>query len=301
MKWTCASCTLRWSAAAFIHDGLADSICALCRTHQINGPDFANPASQLFAQGTGLTYGGGDQTTGTPLAFTKAARRQAEGLADSYAAAPPAVRQALPAAAFADQLWTMLQTPPTAWPSGDLPTVLAAWGYPVQQLFDQNTLDLTTRQYIRETYHHVCQYCGRYGNSVDHMNPVSISADNTIANLTLACAECNQLKGDMPYTEFVRIDAATAPLKADLRRLEKAQRTFKAQVTNLQAQLAALTHQAADLAAPGANVLRQQIKMAQDLLDQAKSDSKHISAQRAAYVHSQWAVAQYQEETRTWE
>ncbi|WP_155828582.1 HNH endonuclease [Schleiferilactobacillus shenzhenensis] len=281
-------------------DSQAASICAMCRAHGVAAGDFANPASQLFSQGTGLTYTGAEQTTGQPLTLTKTARRQAEGIADSFAVAPPAVAAAISPADFSDQLWQMLHTPPDEWPSGDLPTVLAAWGYPVQKLFNQNTLDLTTRQYIREHYHHICQYCGRYGNSVDHMDPVSVSADNTIANLTLACSECNQLKGDMPYADFIRIDAATAPLKADLRRLEQAANAFQGRVTALQSQLAALTHQAADPLAPGAAALRRRIKVAQDLLDQSKADSKHISDLRSAYVHSRWAVAQYQEETDQW-
>jgi 5-methylcytosine-specific restriction endonuclease McrA len=300
MKLVCAHCTLRWPVADYITDAAVQSVCVLCRRHGVAAADFANSAAQLFAQSTALAYQGAAKTTGTPWQFTKTARRQAEGIVDSYMAAPPAVLENITPEIFGNRLWRMLQTEHETWPQGDLRVVLASWGYPVETLFNQNTLDLTTRQYIREKYRHICQYCGRYGNSVDHMDPVSHSGNNNIANLTLACAECNQLKGDMPYADFMRIDQTTAPLKADLRRLEKTQKALKQHLLDLQGQLAALTHQAADPTAPGADALRQKIKENQDLVDQSRADSMKISQLRGRYVQSQWTVAQYREETRGW-
>ena len=40
----------------------------------------------------------------------------------------------------------------------------------------------------------VCQYCGRHGNTVDHIIPKSRSGKDSWENCVCACIECNQKK-----------------------------------------------------------------------------------------------------------
>jgi len=47
----------------------------------------------------------------------------------------------------------------------------------------------------------VCGYCGRPGNTVDHVLPTSRGGKNTWANTVCSCDSCNQSKGDMTPSE----------------------------------------------------------------------------------------------------
>lgn len=52
---------------------------------------------------------------------------------------------------------------------------------------------------IRDNY--VCQYCGGFGNTIDHIMPKSRGGLNTWGNLCAACSKCNGSKSDMTPDE----------------------------------------------------------------------------------------------------
>jgi 5-methylcytosine-specific restriction endonuclease McrA len=62
------------------------------------------------------------------------------------------------------------------------------------------------RQYLLEKFDHTCAYCGgRSGDpvlEVEHIVPLKRGGSNRVSNLTIACRECNQKKGDRTAEEF---------------------------------------------------------------------------------------------------
>lgn len=52
---------------------------------------------------------------------------------------------------------------------------------------------------IRDDY--TCQYCGKYGDTIDHIMPKSRGGGNTWANLCVACFDCNNAKSDSTPSE----------------------------------------------------------------------------------------------------
>lgn len=46
-----------------------------------------------------------------------------------------------------------------------------------------------------------CQYCNKYGNTIDHIMPKSRGGLNTWGNLCVACKKCNGLKSNMTPQE----------------------------------------------------------------------------------------------------
>lgn len=56
--------------------------------------------------------------------------------------------------------------------------------------------DEVTKTYIRQRDKFTCQYCGKYGNTVDHIQPQSRGGRNTWGNLVTACLACNGFKAD---------------------------------------------------------------------------------------------------------
>ncbi len=61
------------------------------------------------------------------------------------------------------------------------------------------------REYLLEKWGRKCAYCGKENVpfQIDHIEPKSKGGSNRISNLTLACAKCNQMKGNRPVTEFL--------------------------------------------------------------------------------------------------
>lgn len=46
-----------------------------------------------------------------------------------------------------------------------------------------------------------CQYCGDYGDTIDHIFPKSRGGGNTWSNLCVACKDCNGSKADLTPKE----------------------------------------------------------------------------------------------------
>jgi len=57
-----------------------------------------------------------------------------------------------------------------------------------------------TKILIRDDW--TCQYCGEYGNTIDHIMPKSRGGLNTWGNLCVACRKCNGLKSNSTPQEI---------------------------------------------------------------------------------------------------
>ncbi|MFN2350002.1 MAG: RNA-guided endonuclease IscB [Thioalkalivibrio sp.] len=91
--------------------------------------------------------------------------------------------------------------------------------------YQQGTLHgYEVREYLLEKWQRRCAYCGARDLTleVDHIHPRSRGGSDRVSNLTLACHDCNQAKGNQPVEAFLaddpkrlqRIkDQARAPLK----------------------------------------------------------------------------------------
>jgi hypothetical protein len=51
---------------------------------------------------------------------------------------------------------------------------------------------------------YTCHYCGKYGNTVDHIEPVSQGGLWIEPNLVCSCKSCNVRKGNMSYEMFLK-------------------------------------------------------------------------------------------------
>lgn len=74
------------------------------------------------------------------------------------------------------------------------------------------------REYLLEKFHRKCAYCGAENVplEIEHIVPKSRGGTNRISNLTLACHDCNQKKGNRTAEEFGHPEVqkqAKAPLK----------------------------------------------------------------------------------------
>ena len=56
--------------------------------------------------------------------------------------------------------------------------------------------DEVTKAFIHQRDNFTCVYCGKYGNTLDHIHPKSRGGRNTWGNLATACLSCNGLKAD---------------------------------------------------------------------------------------------------------
>jgi hypothetical protein len=62
------------------------------------------------------------------------------------------------------------------------------------------------REYLLEKWGRKCAYCGKENVpiEVEHIQPKSKGGTNRISNLTLACRECNEKKGNQDVQEFLK-------------------------------------------------------------------------------------------------
>lgn len=60
------------------------------------------------------------------------------------------------------------------------------------------------REYLLEKWQHKCAYCGETDIplEIEHIVPKSRGGSNRVSNLTIACHECNQSKGNQTAEEF---------------------------------------------------------------------------------------------------
>lgn len=62
------------------------------------------------------------------------------------------------------------------------------------------------REYLLAKFHRTCQYCGVTDQpfEVDHIHPSSKGGSDRVSNLTLACHNCNQAKGNQDIKDFLK-------------------------------------------------------------------------------------------------
>lgn len=59
-----------------------------------------------------------------------------------------------------------------------------------------------TRKSALERYGHVCAYCGKYGDTLDHVIPRARGGTHTWDNVVIACFRCNNVKSDRLLAEL---------------------------------------------------------------------------------------------------
>jgi len=60
------------------------------------------------------------------------------------------------------------------------------------------------RRYIMTRDKYTCYFCGKYGDTLDHLLPRAKGGHTTPVNCVCACNECNQSKADRDADEFMR-------------------------------------------------------------------------------------------------
>ncbi len=61
---------------------------------------------------------------------------------------------------------------------------------------------VATRRGVLRRDNHLCAYCGRSANTIDHVLPKSRGGADTWENLVACCLGCNNLKGDRLITSL---------------------------------------------------------------------------------------------------
>jgi 5-methylcytosine-specific restriction endonuclease McrA len=69
-------------------------------------------------------------------------------------------------------------------------------------------LGYEVREYLLEKWGRQCAYCDAQNVplEIDHIHPRSRGGSDRVSNLTLACHDCNQAKGNMPLEQFLAKD-----------------------------------------------------------------------------------------------
>ncbi|WP_369572870.1 RNA-guided endonuclease IscB [Acidithiobacillus sp. IBUN Pt1247-S3] len=79
--------------------------------------------------------------------------------------------------------------------------------------YQQGTLfGYEVREYLLEKWGRECAYCGAENVplEIDHIHPRGKGGSDRVSNLAIACHDCNQRKGAMSLTEFLRKDPERA-------------------------------------------------------------------------------------------
>lgn len=61
-----------------------------------------------------------------------------------------------------------------------------------------------------------CQYCGRVGDTLDHVWPWSQGGTHHVRNLVASCQQCNSIAGERVFTEFLKKKAYILQRRIDL-------------------------------------------------------------------------------------
>jgi len=157
--------------------------------------------------------------------------------------------------------------------------------------YQQGTLfGYEVREYLLEKWGRKCVYCGAENVplEIEHIHPRSLGGSNRVSNLTVACHDCNQSKGNQPLAAF---------LKSDKKRAGRARKYATAHLQALRKDLeeSGLTQESIDraLAKEKTRLQQQEDSRAQSILRQAKTP-----LQDAAAVNStRWALYQHLQAT----
>ena len=90
----------------------------------------------------------------------------------------------------------------------ELPSVIRM-NYYIRRPFREVPL---SRRNILERDSHTCQYCGGFGDTIDHVHPRSRGGEDSWTNCVCACAPCNSKKKNMTPEE-AQMDLLETPRK----------------------------------------------------------------------------------------
>lgn len=82
------------------------------------------------------------------------------------------------------------------------PLVIALHRYVPRKKIDVDPDSFVSKRMILGRDGYSCSYCGKFGNTVDHIIPKSKGGPSTWGNLTTACRDCNGKKGDLSLREM---------------------------------------------------------------------------------------------------
>jgi 5-methylcytosine-specific restriction endonuclease McrA len=293
MKFQCSSCGLRMASLHFKKPGLMNpsltSICDICRQRGLDPQNFGNPVVKLFAQTLLYSFSGADSELPTSFSVSREKRKSYEAFLQDYDGNPVAQQQvkrsALNQAIIASEDGSLAFVPSQEREFAD-----NLKGLGIKVSFQLNKVDFIDRERVRAHYHYRCQYCGRKGRSVDHKNPVSLSQDNSMANLILSCSECNRIKSDMPFDLFVKLNSRLTKVNQKLVRYEDALGTLKEAFQERRRYLAGQVHLKGTYQDPELDKIRKQNKHLQDAIDSMQSDYDALRNARKTYFENGWKL-----------
>lgn len=281
MKFKCPSCTLRLGELHFVEDNNLNVVCDICRTGGIQSENYFDATTKFFAEVLNKNYlGSTEPTANIENNNSVIGNKIIENIINSYDG-NQVVNEQLPRNEFNLKMWQIISGEIILDLTDDFKADLQKMGFVIK--IDFNDLDFIDREIIRNKYHHTCQYCGRRGNSVDHKNPVSISHDNSLDNLTLACDECNKIKGNMPYETFVRLNDQIQSTNEKLVEYQQQTDLAKAKMQELKNALNAKTHLLGVVDDPELTLMRQKNKEFQDAYDSLNADYLNLANTRRKY------------------
>lgn len=271
------------------------SICDICITRNLNPEDYANDAVATFAQSLLYTFVGAKKEDQSGfIVKNKKDRKRYEAFLQDYdgneIARSQIKRSDLNIAIIKSEDGKL----------GYVPDQGVTFAQNLEKLglevnFQLNEVDFIDRERIRAKYKYRCQYCGRRGRSVDHKDPVSLSHNNDLNNLTLSCAECNRIKSDMPYQLFIKLNNGIVDINKKLVKYENALGTLKEEFEHRRRYLAAQVHLKGVINDPELNAIRKQNKSLQDAIDSLQSDYDDLRLTRKTYFDTGWKLARIKE------
>ena len=267
------------------------SICDICITRNLNPEDYANDAVAAFAQSFLYTFvGAKKQDQSGFIVKNKKDRKKYEAFLQDYDGNEIARQQIK----RSDLNLAVIKSE-----DGKLnyvPNQGVTFEQNLKEMdleinFQLNEVDFIDRERIRAKYKYHCQYCGRRGRSVDHKDPVSLSHNNSLDNLTLACAECNRIKSDMPYKLFIQLNDQISEINKKLVKYEDALGTLREEFEHRRRYLAAQVHLKGVINDSELNAIRKQNKQLQDAIDSLESDYDNLRQTRKTYFDTGWKLA----------
>ena len=272
------------------------SICDICRTRHLNPAEYSNNAVSTFAQSLLYTFVGADkkQDQLNFIVKNKKARKKYEAFLQDYDGNEIA-RQQIKRSDFNLAVIKSEDGQNDYVPNQDITFEQNLKKMGLEINFQLNEVDFIDRERIRAKYKYRCQYCGRRGHSVDHKDPVSLSHNNSLDNLTLACAECNRIKSDMPYKLFIQLNDQISDINKKLVKYENALGTLREEFEHRRRYLAAQVHLKGIINDPELNEIRKQNKSLQDAIDSLQSDYDDLRQIRKTYFDTGWKLARIKE------
>ena len=302
MKFECSACGLRLNSFHFKQDGIINSkltsICDICIMRNLEPENYDNQVVQDIAQNMLYSFVGKkiEQPNLEKKKFLvkRKERKAFESLIQDYDANEVAQKQI-------DRATFNLKIIASEDGESNLPTLNADLAVNLQKIgldvdFSLNEIDYLDRERIRHKYNYRCQYCGRRGKSVDHKDPVSLSRNNNLDNLILACSECNKIKSNMPFELFEKLNQEVTVLNKKLVTYENLLANLKEQFETRKRYISGQVHLKGVINDPELNALRKQNKKLQDAIDGLNSDYANLRNMRKTHFENGWKLKQLQQD-----